>query len=80
MPSETFRDFMIVVREEICFLHQESCDAEGNMGLPLDTLVLGCLRYLGRGWTFDDFVENTKINEESHRKFFYEFLRSKEID
>ena len=75
MPAETFRDFMIVVREENWFPYQESCDAIGNMGLPLDTLVLGCLRYLGRGWTFDDLEESTGISEESHRRFFHKFVK-----
>ena len=37
-------------------------------------LVLGSLRYLGRGWTFDDIEENTAIGKEVHRTFFHRFV------
>ena len=43
-------------------------------GVPLELLVLGSLRYLGRGWTFDDLEEATGISEESHRVFFRRFI------
>jgi hypothetical protein len=36
--------------------------------------VLGSLRYLGRGWTFDDVEENTAISKEVHRTFFHRFV------
>lgn len=36
--------------------------------------MLGALRYLGRGWTFDDIVESTHISAETHRCFFERFL------
>ena len=41
---------------------------------PLSLLLLGTLRYLGRGWTFDDLEEATGINEETHRQFFHKFI------
>ena len=41
---------------------------------PLSLLLLGSLRYLGRGWTFDDIEENTAISEEVHLVFFHEFI------
>ena len=37
---------------------------------PVELLVLGSLRYLGRGWTFDDIEESTAIDKEVHRRFF----------
>jgi len=37
----------------------------------IELLVLGSLRYLGRGWTFDDVEENTAISKEVHRTFFH---------
>ena len=40
----------------------------------MELLVLGSLRYLGRGWTFDDLEEATGISEESHRVFFHRFI------
>lgn len=41
---------------------------------PISVLVLGSLRYLGRGWTFDDLYESTAIHEEVHRQFFHCFI------
>ena len=37
-------------------------------------MILGALRYLGRGWTFDDIEEATEINEETHRQFFQIYI------
>ena len=42
--------------------------------VPLGLLVLCALRYLGRGWTLDDLVENTGIGFETVRKFIHGFL------
>ena len=42
---------------------------------PVELLVLGSLRYLGRGWTFDDIEESTAIDKEVHRHFFQVFIR-----
>lgn len=39
---------------------------------PLELMILGALRYLGRGWTFDDLEESTAISREVHRVFFHE--------
>jgi hypothetical protein len=41
---------------------------------PVEPLVLGLLRYLGRGWTFDDLEENAGIGEETFRRFFHKFI------
>ena len=40
---------------------------------PIELLVLGALRYLGRGFTFDDIEECTAISKEVHRGFFHIF-------
>ena len=37
---------------------------------PIELLLLGTLRYLGRGWTFDDIEDCTKVSREVHRCFF----------
>lgn len=42
---------------------------------PLELLILGALRYLGRGWTFDDLEESTAISAEVHRVFFHQFVK-----
>ena len=41
---------------------------------PLSLLLLGSLRYLGRGWCFHDLEEATGICEEVHRIFFHKFI------
>ncbi|KAI2507621.1 Plant transposon protein [Fragilaria crotonensis] len=41
---------------------------------PISLLLLTSLRYLGRGWTFDDLSENTSISEETIRVFFHTFI------
>ena len=37
---------------------------------PIELLLLGSLRYLGRGWTFDDTKDVTYISRDVHRKIF----------
>jgi hypothetical protein len=41
---------------------------------PIELLVLGSPRCLGRGWTFDDLEENAGIGEEMFRRFFHKFI------
>ena len=41
---------------------------------PIELLVLGALRYLGRGWTFYDLEESTAVSLEVHRCFFHVFI------
>jgi hypothetical protein len=41
---------------------------------PIELLLLGTLRYIGRGWTFDDLQEATGISEETHRQFLHVFI------
>ena len=45
-----------------------------NSTAPLELLILGAFRYLGRGWTFDDLEEATAISAEVHRNFFHQFV------
>ena len=37
-------------------------------------MLLGTLRYLGRGLTFDDIEEGTFVGQETHRQFFHTFV------
>ena len=41
---------------------------------PISLLLLACLRYLGRGWIFDDLSEGTGISRDVHRKFFHQLV------
>jgi len=60
--------------KQLLFGRWQSCDAVGKKSSPLELLLLGSLRYLGRGWTFDDLREVTAISVETHRQFFHVFL------
>jgi len=42
---------------------------------PIGLLLLDSLRYLGRGWTFDDLEETTGISEEIYRLFFHKYIK-----
>jgi len=46
----------------------------GKKLLPIELLLLGLLRYLGRGWTFDDIEEQTAISVSVHHNFFHKFI------
>ena len=48
--------------------------ASGKVSSPIELLVLGALRYLGRGWCFDDLEEQTCIGEDTHRRFIHVYL------
>ena len=43
---------------------------------PISLLLLCSLRYLGRGWCFDDTEETTGISKEVHRNFSTILLKS----
>ena len=45
-----------------------------DTSVVLGLLLLGSLRYLGRGWTFDDLEETTGISQSLHRDFFHIFI------
>ena len=71
MRYNMFRYLMLMVKNEELFARWMSCDAVGCPSSPLSLLLLGALRYLGRGCTFDDLEEATGIHEETHRQFFH---------
>jgi hypothetical protein len=49
-------------------------DAVGRESAPIHLMILTSLRYLGRGWTFDDCEEATAVSEDVCRVFFHEFI------
>ena len=58
------------MHEDYWFPSYQKKNALGDIEVPLDLLVLGSLRYLGRGWTFDDLEDATGIIEEVPSTFF----------
>lgn len=70
---ESFCDLVKEARDGNWFPQYEGHNAIGQPGICLDILILGALRYLRRGWTFDDISESTNVSEECHRRFFRDF-------
>lgn len=75
IPWVKFMELVEIARLENWFPNIGSADCMGRVGAPLELLFLGSLRYLRRGWTFDDLAESTGISEEVHRRFFHKFCR-----
>jgi hypothetical protein len=65
-PYSHFLELVRMVKESDLFKRWLSFDAVGKESSPIKLMVLGALRYLGRGWTFDDLEESTAIHEGMH--------------
>lgn len=71
----SYQKLLVLIKEDSVFDRWHRHDAIGREPSPFELLLLGALRYLGRGWTFDDLEESTSISEECHRQFFHVFLK-----
>ena len=71
--SSYLKLYDLLIQDDL-FLRWQCNDAVGRLPSPLQLLLLGALRYIGRGWTFDDLEESTSISEETHRQFFHCFI------
>ena len=74
MEYDSYCDLVQEARDGDWFPQYEGYNATGQQGICLDILILGALRYLGRGWTFDEISEATNVSEEVHRRFFRDFV------
>jgi hypothetical protein len=76
MPYEEFKSLVVMTQESPLFerWQEGNVDAFDRPASPLPLLILCALRYIGRGWTFDDLSENTGISEEIIRVFFHRFI------
>lgn len=75
LPFDEFQKLVARLVLSPLFERWLSFDAIGQAASPIELMVLGALRYLGRGWTFDDIEEETAVHEETHRQFFHVFIR-----
>ena len=77
MPYSSFIDLLNVIKSDHTFRrwHDGNKDCVKKACSPIGLLLLGSLRYLGRGFTFDDLFEATGISEEVHRNFFHTFIK-----
>ena len=76
LPYEQFKELESSLESEdsFCRWHEGNVNCTKKEATPLSLLVLCSLRYLGRGWTFDDLSENTAISIEVIRPFFHSFI------
>jgi len=74
LPHANFRELVLDCKQNELFSRWLGKDAVGQDSSPIELLILGTLRYLGRGWTFDDLEESTAISREVHRVFFHQFI------
>ena len=54
-------------------MEDNACSCARIPSSPLELLLLGALRYLGRGWTFDDVSESTGMSMNVLTHFFETF-------
>ena len=74
VPYANYLELLQWIRDDTRFARWCGEKINNNMSSPIQLLVLGSLRYLGRGWTFDDIEEQTAISKEVHRTFFHAFI------
>ena len=76
MPYNSFLSLLSMVEASPLFDRWKigKADVTGQQAAPLSLLILCALRYIGRGWTFDNLSENTGISEEVTRVFFHIFI------
>ncbi len=75
MPHSSFVQLVVDARSGNWFPTWMRSSCVNKPSSPLELMILGSLRYLGRGWTFDDCEEATAIGEETHRRFFHQFIK-----
>ncbi|KAG7345430.1 DDE superfamily endonuclease [Nitzschia inconspicua] len=76
MPYQAYKDHLEELKESPHFERwkEGKTDCVGRPAAPLALLLLTALRYLSRGWTFDDLSEATAISEEVIRVFFHRYI------
>ena len=73
LPYHAFQALLDDIRDCEIF-HQWNRILRKKNKRPIELLVLGSLRFLGRGWVIDDIEEATGISRETHRQFFHKFI------
>ena len=77
VPYSSFQSLLELVKKEPSFNRWDENNSirSKRKRKPIGLLLLGALRYLGRGWTFDDLEECTGISQETHRVLFHIFVK-----
>lgn len=74
IPYTNYLELVELCRADIRFHKWCGFKKNKKRASPIELLVLGALRYLGRGFTFDDIEECTAISREVHRGFLHQFV------
>ncbi len=74
LPYPSYKDLLHQITSDNRFERWCGRKWNGKKSLPVQLLLLGTLRYVGRGWTFDDIEEQTAISVRVHRNFFHKFI------
>jgi hypothetical protein len=62
LPYDKYLELLQKVKANTIFeSHMGTSGKNQTKAKPIELLVLGSLRYLGQGWTFDDLEENTGL-------------------
>jgi hypothetical protein len=74
IPYFNYLELLQWILDDSRFAHWCGVKSNKKKSSPIELLVLGLLRYLGRRWTFGDIEEQTAISEEVHQLFFHTFI------
>jgi hypothetical protein len=74
LPYTSYKYLLTQIKLDDWFEHWCGFKTYAKSTSPVKLLLLGLLRYLGRGWTFDDIEEQTAILISVHCKFFHAFI------
>jgi hypothetical protein len=75
LPYKQYLEWVQLVQSNELFDRWCGYKSKNKKVSSVELLVLGSLRYLSRGWTFDDCEESTAIDKEVHCCFFNVFIR-----
>ena len=71
IPYEAFLNLSADIKNDIGFAQWLRSDAVGDRPMDIKLLLLGCLRYIGRAWTYDDIYEANGISISTNRQFIF---------
>ena len=74
LPYDSFISLYEEINQHDMFFRWTTTDATGLKSSNLKLLLLGFLRYIGRGWTLDDVEESNGISREVNRIFLHPFF------
>ncbi len=74
IPYSNYLELLQWIRDDTRFACWCGAKSNNKMSSPIELLVLGSLRYLACGWTFDNIEEQTAIFREVHGTFFHAFI------